>query len=40
MLNNAYKVFNSETKLQKEDVNTFFQTLDVDGNKKVTIEDM
>lgn len=24
MLNNAYRVFNSDTKLQKEDVNTFF----------------
>lgn len=40
MLNNAYRVFNSETKLQKEDVNTFFETLDVDRNKKVTIEDL
>lgn len=40
MLNNAYRVFNSDTKLQKEDVNTFFETLDVDRNKKVTLEDM
>lgn len=37
MLNNAYRVFNSDTKLQKEDVNTFFDTLDVDKNRKVTL---
>lgn len=40
MLNNAYRVFNSETKLQKEDVKTFFETLDVDENNKVTLKDM
>ena len=33
-------MFNSDAKLQKEDVNTFFDTLDVDKNKKVTLEDL
>ena len=40
MLANAYKVFNSDTKLQKDDVNTFFDTLDVDQNKKVSLDDL
>ena len=40
MLANAYKVLNSNYNLQKEDVNSFFQTLDVDKNNKVTIEDL
>ena len=40
MLANAYKVMNSNYNPQKEDVNTFFQTLDVDKNNKVTLEDM
>lgn len=40
MLANAYKVFNSDAKLQKDDVNTFFDTLDVDHNKKVTLDDL
>lgn len=40
MLANAYKVLNSTYNPQKEDVNSFFQTLDVDKNNKVTIEDL
>lgn len=40
ILANAYRVFNSNFNPQKEDVNSFFETLDVDRNKKVTIEDM
>lgn len=40
MLTNAYRVLNSNFNPQKEDVNLFFQTLDTDGNGKVTIEDM
>jgi len=40
ILANAYRVFNSEYNPKKEDVNSFFETLDVDRNKKVTIEDM
>lgn len=40
ILANAYRVFNSAFNPQKEDVNSFFETLDVDKNKKVTIEDM
>ena len=40
MLANTYKVMNSNYNPQKEDVNTFFQTLDVDKNNKVTLEDM
>lgn len=40
MLANAYRVFNSAFNPQKEDVNSFFETLDVDRNKKVTLEDM
>jgi hypothetical protein len=33
-------LFNSNYNPQKEDVNSFFEVLDVDRNKKVTIEDM
>ena len=40
MLTNAYRVLNSSFNPHKEDVNFFFQTLDTDGNGKVTIEDM
>lgn len=40
MLANAYRVLNSTYNPQKEDVNSFFQTLDVDKNNKVTVEDM
>ena len=40
MLANAYRVFNSNYNPQKEDVNSFFSTLDVDGNRKITIEDI
>lgn len=40
MLANAYKVLNSNYNPQKEDVNSFFQTMDVDKNNKVTIEDL
>lgn len=39
ILANAYRVFNSNYNPQKEDVNSFFETLDVDHNRKVTIED-
>lgn len=37
MLANAYKVFNSNYNPQKEDVNSFFTTLDVDHNGRVTL---
>jgi hypothetical protein len=40
ILANTYRVFNSNFNPQKEDVNSFFETLDVDRNKKVTIEDI
>jgi len=40
MLTHAYRVLNSNYNPQKEDVNSFFGTLDVDGNNKVTIDDM
>ena len=40
ILANAYRVFNSSYNPQKEDVNSFFETMDVDHNKKVTVEDM
>ncbi len=40
MLANAYRVFNSNYNPQKEDVNSFFETLDVDKNRKVTMEDV
>lgn len=40
ILANAYRVFNSSYNPQKEDVNSFFETMDVDRNKKVTVEDM
>lgn len=40
MLANAYKVMNSNFNPQKEDVNSFFHTLDVDKNNKVTLQDM
>ena len=40
ILANAYRVFNSNYNPQKEDVNSFFETLDVDRNKKVTQEDL
>lgn len=40
ILANAYRVFNSNFNPQKEDVNSFFETLDVDHNRKITIEDM
>jgi hypothetical protein len=37
ILANTYRVFNSAFNPQKEDVNSFFETLDVDRNKKVTL---
>jgi hypothetical protein len=37
ILANAYRVFNSDYNPKKEDVNSFFETLDVDRNKKITI---
>lgn len=40
MLGNAYRVFNSDYNPQKDDVNSFFQTLDVDRNSKVTLDDL
>jgi hypothetical protein len=40
ILANTYRVFNSNFNPQKEDVNSFFDTLDVDHNKKITVEDM
>ena len=40
ILANTYRVFNSNFNPQKEDVNSFFQTLDVDRNNKITLEDM
>lgn len=40
MLTHAYRVLNSNFNPQKEDVNSFFSTLDVDGNSKVTVDDM
>lgn len=40
ILANAYRVFNSNYNPQKEDVNSFFETLDVDRNRKVTLEDL
>lgn len=40
ILTHAYRVFNSDYNPQKEDVNSFFETLDVDKNRKVTLEDM
>ena len=40
ILANTYRVFNSDYNPKKEDVNSFFETLDVDRNKKITIEDM
>ena len=40
MLANAYKVLNSNYNPQKQDVNSFFQTLDVDKNNKVTLDDL
>lgn len=40
MLANAYRVFNSNYNPQKEDVNSFFQTCDVDHNGRITQEDL
>ena len=40
MLANAYRVLNSTFNPQKEDVNSFFGTLDVDGNNKVSMDDL
>lgn len=40
ILANTYRVFNSSYNPQKEDVNSFFETLDVDRNRKITLEDM
>jgi len=40
ILANAYRVLNSNYNPQKEDVNSFFEVLDVDKNKKVTVEDL
>jgi len=40
ILANAYRVFNSTYNPQKEDVNSFFETLDVDRNRKITQEDL
>jgi hypothetical protein len=40
MLTHAYRVLNSNFNPQKEDVNSFFSTLDVDGNSKVTVDDL
>jgi hypothetical protein len=40
ILANVYRVFNSDYKPQNPDVNSFFQTLDVDHNNKVTLEDL
>ena len=40
MLGNAYRVLNSDYNPQKEDVNSFFQTLDVDRNGKITLSDL
>jgi Ca2+-binding EF-hand superfamily protein len=40
ILANAYRVLNSNFNPQKEDVNSFFDVLDVDKNKKVTVEDL
>lgn len=39
ILANTYRIFNSNYNPQKEDVNSFFETLDVDKNKTVTLED-
>ena len=40
ILAKVYCVFNSSYNPQKEDVNSFFETLDVDHNRKVTLEDL
>ena len=40
ILANAYRVFNSDYNPVKEDVNSFFETLHVDRNRKVTKEDL
>jgi hypothetical protein len=40
MLTNVYRVFNSNFNPDKDDNNSFFSTLDVDRNRKVTVEDL
>ncbi len=40
ILTNAYRVFNSSYNPQKEDVNSFFSTLDVNRDNRVTLEDL
>ena len=40
ILTNAYRVFNSNFNPQKEDVNSFFSTLDVNRDNRVTLEDL
>ena len=40
MLMNAYKVFNSALNPQKEDINSFFSTLDVDRDNHVRLQDL
>jgi hypothetical protein len=40
MLVNAYKVFNNALNPQKEDINGFFSTLDVDKDNQVRLNDL
>ncbi len=40
MLLDAYKVFNTAVEPQKEDVNGFFATLDVDKDNQVRLQDL
>jgi hypothetical protein len=40
MLTNAYRVFNAALNPAKEDINSFFSTLDVDRDNQVRIQDM
>jgi hypothetical protein len=40
ILKNAYRVFNSNFNPQKEDVNSFFSTLDVNRDNRVSLYDL
>lgn len=40
MLMDAYRVFNAALSPQKEDINGFFSTLDVDRDNQVRVQDL
>ena len=40
MLTNAYRVFNAALNPAKEDINSFFSTLDVDRDNQVRLQDL